>query len=226
MVELQMNTALHCAIMLALCLACPVYSQGRETVQLPKPRLSSPVSVEQALSQRRSIRSFTNEPLTLEEVSQLCWSAQGITNDKGFRTAPSGGALYPLELYVAAGRVTGLSPGLYRYDPRSHSLAVVKAGAIIPDLCEASHNQTCMKEGAIVLVFSSVWERIMKKYGDRGRRYAVIEVGHASQNVYLQAETLGLGTVAVGYFVDEDVKKIAGMKEGEDPLYMMPVGRR
>ncbi|MFC1574251.1 SagB/ThcOx family dehydrogenase [Candidatus Latescibacterota bacterium] len=195
-------------------------------VKLPHPRLTSSTSVEKALSERRSVRSFTIQPLSIEDVSQICWSAQGTTNERGYRTAPSGGALYPLELYIAVGNVAGLSEGLYRYEPMRHSIVMIKKGNVIPALCKASYNQSCIRESSIVLVFSSVWERITKKYGERGRRYALIEAGHASQNVYLQAETLGLGTVAVGAFLDDEVKKIVGLQNGEDPLYMMPVGKK
>ena len=195
-------------------------------IKLPEPRYSSGISIETALRERRSVRSYTDEPLTVEEVSQLLWAAQGITNERGFRTAPSGGALYPLELYILAGNVSGLSDGLYRYIPQGHQLVKIRNGDMRTELYEATLNQSSVNTAPIVLVFSSVWQRITKKYGERGKRYAIIESGHAAQNVYLQAVSLGLGTVAVGAFRDNDVKSVIGMKDGEDPLYILPVGKK
>ncbi|MBN1291326.1 MAG: SagB/ThcOx family dehydrogenase [Candidatus Latescibacteria bacterium] len=201
-------------------------SSEDKSIQLPKPFHKSTISVEEALSLRRSVRSYTDKPVTLEEVSQLLWAAQGINDERGLRTAPSGGALYPLETYVVAGNVTGLSSGLYRYIPQDHRLIEVKKGDIREGLSAASLGQNCVRSAPVSFVFSSVWQRITKKYGERGKRYAIIEVGHAAQNIYLQAVSLNLGTVVVGAFSDDDVKKLIGMENGEDPLYVMPVGRK
>ncbi|MCE5250472.1 SagB/ThcOx family dehydrogenase [bacterium] len=197
-----------------------------DVVKLPQPRFSGAVSVEKALHERRSVREFKNDPLTLDEVSQLLWAAQGITDDSGHRTAPSGGALYPLELYVVAGNVTGLSAGIYRYNPRGHELVMVIKGDKRGNLSSAALEQPSVKNAPAVFVFSVVYERITIKYGERGKRYAMIEVGHAGQNIYLEAGALGLGTVAVGAFRDEDVKKVLEMADDEQPLYLMPVGRK
>jgi len=195
-------------------------------VKLPKPRYSSSVSVEKAMLERRSVRSYKDEPLTIEIVSQLLWAAQGITNNRGFRTAPSGGALYPLEVYVVAGNVTGLPAGIYSYKPHGHELVRTQKGDKRKVLSDATLRQLYVKEAPLVIVFSAVYERITKKYGERGNRYAVIEVGHAAQNVYLQAVSLNLGTVAVGAFRDDEVKKIMKMEDGEHPLYLMPIGKK
>ena len=195
-------------------------------IKLPQPKYTSTVSVEKALLERRSVRSFKNEPLTVEEISQLLWAAQGITNERGYRTAPSAGALYPLEVYIVAGNVSGLADGIYRYVPDGHELMRIQKGDKRAELCNAALMQSFIRECPINIVFSAVYERITGKYGERGIRYAQIEVGHAGQNVYLQAVSLNLGTVAVGAFVDSEVKKVMGMKDGEYPLYIMPVGRR
>ena len=195
-------------------------------IKLPEPRYRSDVSVEQALKERRSVRSYNDEPLTLEQVSQILWAAQGITDKRGFRTAPSGGALYPLDLYVVVGNVNGLDEGIYKYQPGGHSLVMVQKGDKRAELCDATYNQLFVKDAAVDLVFFSVYERITKKYGERGVRYAHIEVGHAAQNVYLQAVALNLDTVVVGAFRDDEVKKVISGEENEDPLYIMPLGKK
>lgn len=194
-------------------------------IELPEPIYDSPTSVEQALRGRRSVREYSDEPLTLQEVSQLLWAAQGLTNKRGFRTAPSAGALYPLELYVVVGVVEGLAPSVYKYSPQGHQLHSIASGDRRGALASASLAQSCIREGAIDLVFAAVYERTTKKYGQRGHRYVHMEVGHAAQNVYLQAVSLRLGTVVVGAFQDKAVKSIVGLAEGETPLYIMPVGR-
>ncbi len=197
-----------------------------EIIQLPQPQLNSSTSIEKTLLERRSIRKYKDEPLTLAEVSQLLWAAQGITNtSRNFRTAPSAGALYPLEVYIIAGNVDELSDGIYKYKPKTHELENISKGDIRSEIWNAALNQFCVKKGSIIIVFSAVYNRTTKKYGDRGIRYVHIEVGHAAQNIYLQAVSLGLGTVAVGAFNDSKLKDIIDMPEEEHPLYLMPVGR-
>ena len=200
--------------------------ESEDLTVLPKPRYTSDVSVEQALLERRSIRSFADEPLTVQEVSQLLWAAQGITNESGYRTSPSGGALYPLEVYIVVGNVEGLSDGIYRYKPQGHSLEMVHKGDKRAELSDATLGQTFVKEAPVDIVFSAVYERITKKYGERGIRYTYMEAGHAAQNMYLQAVTLNLGTVVVGAFRDDTVKKVMNLDENEQPLYILPVGRK
>jgi len=200
--------------------------EGLEIIKLPKPRLSSTVSVEEALLKRRSIRNFKKEPLTLSEVSQLLWSAQGITEESmGLRTAPSAGALYPIEIYIVVGNVINLPPGIYKYNPKNHELVLIMKGDKRKELAISALGQKWIEEGAIVIVISAVYERTTSKYGERGIRYVHMEAGHVSQNIYLQAVALNLGTVAVGAFYDEEVKKLINMQKNENPLYLMPVGR-
>jgi SagB-type dehydrogenase family enzyme len=196
------------------------------TVPLPEPQTDGETSVEKALSHRRSVRSYTNEPLTLAEVSQLLWSAQGITSERGFRTSPSAGALYPLELYVVAGNVTDLGSGIYRYRPAEHDLARVMDGDMREELANAALGQACLRNGAAVFVFSAVPERTTQRYGERGIRYIHMEAGHAAQNLLLQAVALDLGAVVVGAFGDDRVEQVVGMEPNEDALYLVPVGRR
>ncbi|MGB2841855.1 MAG: SagB/ThcOx family dehydrogenase [Halobacteriota archaeon] len=197
-----------------------------ERIKLLEPSYTSNVSVEDALSKRRSIRDYSGESLTIEEVSQLLWAAQGITSPGGGRTAPSAGALYPLELYLVAGDVEGIDKGVYRYRPEEHDLEKVKDGDVRAELADAALGQECVKDAAIDIVFTAVYARTTWKYGERGIRYVHIEVGHTAQNVYLQAVSLDLGTVVIGAFIDSEVKKIVSAGEQEEPLYIMPVGRK
>ncbi|MDI6890338.1 MAG: SagB/ThcOx family dehydrogenase [Thermodesulfovibrionales bacterium] len=194
-------------------------------VKLPEPKYSSKISVEKALLERRSIRDYKNVPLTLSEVSQLLWAAQGITDPRGFRTAPSAGALYPLEVYVVVGNVNDLPAGIYKYKPQGHELVRVAKGDKRGELSAAALRQPCVKDGAAVIVFSAVYERTTQKYGKRGLRYVHIEAGHAAQNVCLQAVSLNLGIVVVGAFDNEEVKSIINMTPKEEPLVIMPIGR-
>lgn len=199
---------------------------GEVNVQLPEVRLSSEVSLEEALLQRRSIRDYSGQALTLEEVSQLLWACQGTTADWGGRTAPSAGALYPLEVYLAAGRVDNLDTGVYKYRPHAHDLVKVRDGDVRAELARASLGQSPVRDGAADIVIAAVYERTTGKYGDRGIRYVHMEAGHAAQNVYLQATALDLGTVTIGAFFDDEVREVVGMPGNEEPLYVIPVGRK
>jgi SagB-type dehydrogenase family enzyme len=196
-----------------------------DRIQLPEPRYDGDVSVEHALRMRRSVRSYKDEPLDLSEISQILWSAQGITSPRRFRTAPSAGALYPLELYVIAGNVKNLSPAIYKYLPRKHVLIKIVAGDLRSELSRAALHQSSIKKAPAVLLFCAVFERTTGKYGRRGIRYVHMEVGHAAQNVCLQAIALGLNTAVIGAFRDTDVKKIANLANDEQPLYFVPIGR-
>lgn len=202
-------------------------SDKKEKIVLPEPRYKSQISVEEAILNRRSIRSYSDEPLKLEEISQLLWSAQGITDEKrNLRAAPSAGALYPLETYIIVGNVYSLKEGIYRYDPLNHEIVETEDGDFRNNLSLAALGQSCVKNGAVSIVFAAVYDRITGKYGERGISYTYMEAGHAAQNVYLQAEALGLGTVVVGAFIDDKVKEVIGMKKEETPLYILPVGKK
>lgn len=199
----------------------------KEEIELPEPSYESDISVEEALKERRSVREYKDEPLEITHISQLLWAAQGITEeDMGFRTAPSAGALYPLEVYVAAGDTAGLMEGIYRYNPREHSLLLLQGGDFRDDLYGAALHQSPVLEAPAVIVFSSVDDRITPRYGERGIRYADMEAGHAAQNIYLQAASLDLGTVVIGAFDDEGISNILEMDAEERPLYLIPVGKQ
>ena len=194
--------------------------------RLPEPRLTSEVSVEETLLKRRSVREYAELPLIVGDISQLLWSAQGITTQWGGRAAPSAGALYPLEVYLVVGCVDKLAAGVYKYRPESHELVKVRDDDVRGELAKSALGQTWVKEGAIDIVIAAVYERTTKKYGDRGVRYVHMEAGHAAQNIYLQAAALNLGMVTVGAFDDDRVKEILGMAGDEVPLYVIPVGKK
>jgi SagB-type dehydrogenase family enzyme len=200
-------------------------ASGDGEVALPEPSLVGEVPVERALALRRSVREFAREPLPLPVVSQLLWAAQGVTHPDGLRTAPSAGALYPLETYLVAGDVPGMRPGLYRYDPARHRLARVSEGDARTRVAAAAHGQAWVAEAPAILVLAAVYERTARKYGERAARYVHMEVGHAAQNVYLEATALGLGTTLVGAFRDEELARALGLPAEAKPLGLLPVGR-
>lgn len=228
MVGLASRGSAGMALVLGLfLLGCAVSSRlGEEEpleVKLPEPRPSGEMSVEEALAARRSVRSYQDEALSLTELAQLLWAAQGITAHWGGRTAPSAGATYPLELYAVVGEVTGLEAGVFHYRPDGHLFVRRTAGDLRGELASAALGQEWVREAPVSLVIAARYERTTGRYGERGVRYVHIEVGHAGQNIYLQAEALGLGTVIVGAFDDQDVKTLLGIEE--EPLAIMPVGR-
>lgn len=195
-------------------------------VKLPEPRLDSSISVEQALLDRRSMRSYKNQPLTIAEVGQLLWAAQGITEkSRGFRTAPSAGATFPFEVYLIAGDVNGLSAGIYQYDYHHHRLMLRREGDFRAKLSQSALGQSSITNGAINIVLAGIYKRTTQRYGDRGIRYVHIEAGHIAQNVFLQAVALGLGSVPIGAFNDNKVQKALDLPKNEIPLYILPVGK-
>jgi len=201
----------------------PAPSSG--PVALPAPRTAGTIPVEQALAGRRSVREFARAPLALEEVSQLLWAAQGVNRPDGHRTAPSAGATYPLELWLAAGEVTGLPPGLYRYRPAGHRLEPVDGRDRRRELAAAARGQEWVASAPAIVVVAAVPARTEARYGERAERYVAIEAGHAAENLFLQAVALGLGSVPVGAFGDDEVARLLGMPAGERPWLLLPVGR-
>ena len=187
-------------------------------VQLPAPRTDGQISLEEALGARRSARSFTPAALTLEQVSQLLWAAQGITASWGGRTAPSAGALYPLEVYVVDETALSL------YLPEEHRLQVVAQGDLRADLAHAAHDQEAVADAPTVFVIAAEPARTEVKYGDRAERYVYLEAGHAAQNLLLQATALELGGVPIAAFDDGDVARILRLPQGFVPVYLIPVG--
>lgn len=190
-----------------------------EIVSLPKPNLKGAISLEEAIYKRRSKRSYTDNELTIEEIGQLLWSVQGITDERrGFRSAPSAGALYPLEVYLVS------SDGFYLYLPEAHKLKRISSEDLRRPLARAALRQGCVAEAPIDIVICAVYKRITSKYGERGIQYTHIEVGHAAQNLHLEAVALGLGSVPIGAFSDEAVKKALNLPKDHEPIYIIPVG--
>ena len=200
---------------------------NEKIIQLPEPKKESAVSIEQTLFKRKSVRDYTEKALTLEQVSQLLWAAQGITvrpDGRKGRTAPSAGALYPLEIFLTVRNVKGLDSGVYRFKPEEHQLEKIFTGDIQAELSVAALGQPWVAQAPINIVIAAVYERTTAKYGERGKRYVYIEVGHVGQNISLQAISLALGTVMVGAFDDEAVHRIVNLADNEVPLYIIPVG--
>lgn len=196
-------------------------------MKLIQPRFDGDISLERAIKNRRTSRSFTARPLTQVQFSQLLWAAYGITDDRGFmRAAPSGGALYPIDLYAVLGKagVADIEEGVYHYEPKGHTVTQGMRGDLRNELARASLSQMWMAEAPINLVISAEYSRISVKYGKRGIRYALMEAGHIGQNVFLQAEALDLGAGIVGAFDDERVAGILRLPKRHEPLLIMPVG--
>jgi len=200
-------------------------TQSQRTVQLPPPQADSGTSIEKSLLERRSVREYRDDEVSVQALSQLLWAGQGITDRRGCRTAPSAGALYPLEVAVAAVGVSGLAPGVYRYRPRTHELIKTVDGDRRAALWRAALEQSSILNARAVLVFCAVYDRTTRKYGERGIRYVHLEAGHAVQNVCLQAISLGLGTVVIGAFHDKEVSKVLALESEEAPLIILPVGK-
>jgi len=163
--------------------------------------------------------------LRTEELAQLAWAAQGVVTPSGLRTAPSAGALYPLELYVASGNVENLRPGVYCYEPSAHRLVLTVEGDLSNAIARAAWSQDWLEQAAAILAITAVEWRTTAKYGERGVRYVHMEAGHAAQNVLLQAAALGLGATVVGAFSDADVKAALALRRDAQPICLIAVGR-
>lgn len=196
-----------------------------ETIALPPPRTSGTMTLEETLQKRHSVREFRKSSISLADVSQLLWAAQGITHSDGFRTAPSAGALYPLEVYLLAGDVHDLQAGIYHYIPSRHKLEAVRSGRFRAKISDAALQQSWLEDSAAILIVTAVESRTAGKYGPRGTLYIRMEAGHAAQNVLLQATALGLGGTPVGAFNNERIAKMLGLTRKQDVLYLLPIGK-
>lgn len=192
--------------------------------KLPKPSRDGNVSIEKALRLRRSVRDFSDDPIDLCDVSQLLWSAQGVTDSGQRRTAPSAGATYPLDVHLVAGNVDGLIAGAYAYQPETHVLLRAGEGDFRGDLARASLGQSCVETCAAICVLAVEYEKTTSEYGERGCRYVHYEVGHSAQNFLLQAVGLGLAAVVIGAFHEDEVAGCLALPGKQKPLYMIAVG--
>lgn len=204
-----------------------MYQAGRylETnyLDLPEPATKGEFSLEEAISKRESLRSFGPQALSLQQAAQLLWAAYGLT--EAGHTVPSAGGIYPLTVYLLARKVEELEPGVYRYWPELHQLSEIETGDLSRELKEATYGQSFVVEASACLVISADFGKTTDKYGKRGDSYVYQETGHAAQNIYLQVQSLGLGTVAVGSFDEEQLRNLLNIAEKETVLYLMPIGR-
>jgi len=190
--------------------------QGK--VALPAPDRKGTMPLEQAIAKRRSRRRFLAQPLSLEQMGQLLWSAAGVTTPEGLRAAPSAGAMYPLEVYAVC------AEGLFHYQPDDHSLVKVNAEDLRGALAIASWGQDFVAQAPFSVILTAIYERTTTRYGERGNRYVHMDCGYAAENVHLQAEALGLGSVSVGAFDDAAVSRVLSLEKSEQPLLIIPVG--
>ncbi len=189
-----------------------------ELITLPEPNKSGSMPLEQAIAVRRSRRHYLPKSLTLEQIGQLAWAAQGQDASSEYRTSPSAGATYPLELFVITGE------GMFRYLPAKHAIEKLADQDLRAPLASAAWGQEFIQAAPLTLVFAAEFTRTTGRYGKRGIRYVYMEAGHAAQNVHVQAEALGLGSVAVGAFDDAAVSKVLSLPRNIEPLYMVAVG--
>jgi SagB-type dehydrogenase family enzyme len=197
-------------------------------IHLPSPNQKGSISLEQAIAQRRSIRDFTPEPISQSQLSQILWATQGITDTSArLRAVPSAGATYPLEIFVVCGQnsIEEISEGIYHYNVAHHSLTLHHEGDVRLDLAKVVLYQEFIYEAPVDIVICGLYQRTTLDYGSRGERYVHMEVGHAGQNIYLQATALGLATVAISAFYDEQVREVLRLDKQYKPLYIMPVGK-
>lgn len=187
-------------------------------IELPQPKPKGTVSVEETISKRRSIRNFQDKKLTPEQISQLLWAAQGITSKRGFRAAPSAGAIYPMEIYFIS------ADGLFRYIPQGHKIEKLQDGDLRIQLANAAYDQDFIASAGISVVICCDYAKIKWRYHARAVRYADMEAGHIAQNIHLQAVALGLGSVSVGAFSDSAVTKLLQLPKNLQPIYIIPVG--
>jgi len=190
-------------------------------INLTKPNEKGLVSIEETLWRRRSVRDYKRKALHIDEVSQILWASSGKNLNR--RTAPSAGATYPLEVYLVAGEVEGMEPGLYHYHGLRHSLEKLGEEDLRKRLCRSALEQRMIERAPVSIIIAADYSRTTAHYGQRGVRYVHMEVGHVGQNISLQAVALNLGTVMIGAFDDQEVKEVLGIKE--EPLYIIPVGK-
>ncbi len=187
-------------------------------IKLAPPNTKGSMSLEQVIASRRSRRDFLPEPLSLEQIGQLAWAAQGQQPGVKYRTTPSAGATYPLELFIVT------ADGLFHYLPGKHALEQLSEIDLRGKLCSAALGQEFIREAPLIFIFAAEFSRTTGHYGKRGTRYVYIEAGHAAQNIHLQAESLGLGSVAVGAFDDVSVSNVLSLPDNLEPVYVVTTG--
>ncbi|MFP3938107.1 MAG: SagB/ThcOx family dehydrogenase, partial [Phycisphaerae bacterium] len=209
---IAMSAAIVAVALAALTAVHVLANDAPEARPLPRPKEEMSMSLQETLSKRRSIRNYSDNPVSEERIAQLCWAAQGISDRRrGFRTAPSAGALYPLELYVVT------ADGVSRYVPEQHAVQRHSSGDVRSRLAAAALHQSSVENAPVVFVFAGVFKRTESKYGERAERYVWMETGHAAQNLLLAATAMDLGAVPVGAFRDEQVAEVLSLPEDHRP---------
>jgi len=186
-------------------------------IKLPEPRLKSTISIEECIFERRSIRNFLNQEIELEKISQILWAAQGKKGSK--KTVPSAGASYPLEIYVII-----KEKGIFLYNFQNHLLRLKQKGKFSKNLANAALNQIFIHEAPLNIIICADYQRTCNRYGSRGKRYVLIEVGHCAQNIHLETVALGLGSVPIGAFEDQSIKEVLKLPNNIEPIYIIPIG--
>lgn len=192
---------------------------GNIEINLPAPCIKGKVPLEECIAQRRSIRSYKNVPLELLEISQLLWAAQGITDKNGHRAVPSAGATYPLQVRIVT------PDGIFLYIPEGHKIRKEQTVDLRTDLSKTALGQSFIASAGCSFIISAVYGKTSGKYGERAKMYVHMEAGHCAQNLHLQAVALGLGSVPVGAFKEQELRKLLMIPKNETPLYIIPVGR-
>jgi SagB-type dehydrogenase family enzyme len=206
----------------------PMAKEQKPIIFLPAQFITGGLPLVEAIYQRRSIRDFSPAPIALFQLSQILWAAQGITAlATKERAVPSAGATYPLEIYTLVGEncIENLESGNYHYESENHALRLQSPGDIRPELAEAAFGQDFIAVAPVSLIICAISDKTFTRYNVRGERYVFMEVGHAGQNIYLQATAVGLGTCAVGAFRDEEVRRLLQLEPRLKPLYIMPLGK-
>lgn len=204
------------------------YEDPLELLALPAAVTEGGPGLWQAVAGRRSVREYAPTALPLQDLSQLLWAAQGVTGQAGnhlLRASASAGALYPNETYLLANRVAGATTGLWHYQTREHTLALLAEGDFGNDLSHACLDQDCCRQAAVVFIWGAVVDRCAFKYGDRAFRYLYMDAGHLGAQVQISAAALGLGSVNVGAFFDDEVNSLLGLDgQRETVVYLTAVG--
>jgi SagB-type dehydrogenase family enzyme len=192
----------------------------KKIVQLTKPKLTGTVSFEEALTKRRSIRLFANTPLESEQISQLAWAGQGITEkQRGLRTAPSAGEIYPIDLYFAT------EEGLFVYHPADHSMEQTSDKDIRSNLAVAASMQESVATAGCDIIIAGAVRKLSTQFRNKAKTFMLLEAGHVAQNILLQATCLGLGSVPIGSFTTKEVSRACRLPAGFEPLYIICVGQ-
>ena len=202
---------------------------GASVIPLPEPALEGSLPTAKAIAARRSTRDYVQSPMTADELSRLLFLTGGVSADKygnARRTAPSSGALYPIEVYAVVHRVDGIDPGVYHYAYREHALEQIRAGDFRAAVVDQAIAQEFLGECGVVLFLTMIMQRMRPKYQDRSYRYGLLEAGHLGENAYLAATSMGLGACGVGAFMDDAINEMLGVDGIEEAaVYMLASGR-